>query len=195
MGNKIKGLILASALIAGTASADLRYTYAEGGIAIVDADYSQTFLGFDLRGSYLVNENIFAFGGLRMLTDDLDYTNWHLGGAYRHALDAKTDVWAGASLEYQEIDGGKECFATFSGTECHSWSFDDTAPAIRGGIRHQFDENIELGASARIVTGDLDYVGLTGQGRYRIQDDLSVTGEVDLQDGNLGLFGGVTYFF
>lgn len=194
MQNKIKGLILASVFVAGTASAELDYTYAEGGLGILDGD-GQSYVGIDLRGSYLINENVFAYGGLRMLSDDIDYTNWHLGAGYRHAIDAKTDVWGGLNLEYQEFDGGRECFTGFSGTQCVSYSVDDTAPAIRGGIRHQLNEQVELGASARLVTGDLDYLGLNGQARFRIQNDLSLTGEVDLQDGNLGLFGGVTYFF
>lgn len=186
-----KGLVLASVLFSGSAAAELGYTYAEGGLGILSADGSQTYMGFDLRGSYLVTENIFAFGGFRMLSDDFDYTNWHLGGGYRHALDAKTDVWGGASLEYQEIDGGKAC----SFYSCYNYSADDTAPAIRGGIRHELNDKIEVGASARFVTGDFDYFGLTGQGRYKLQDNLSLTGELDLQDGNFGLFAGATYFF
>lgn len=186
-----KGLILAGVLVSGSAAAELGYTYAEAGLAMLSADGDQTYVGFDLRGSYLVNENIFAFGGFRMLSDDADYTNWHLGGGYRHALDAKTDVWGGASLEYQEIEV-EYCFR-FSG--CSSASADDTAPALRGGLRHELNDKIEVGASARYVMGDFDYLGLTGQGRYKLQENLSLTGEVDLQDGDFGLFGGVTYFF
>ena len=178
MKNGIKSLILAGVFASGTAAAELNYTYVEGGLGILDGDFSQTYIGPDLRASYLINENVFAFGGLRLLTDDFDYTNFHVGAGYRQAIDARTDWWAGASLEHQDYD--------FS---------DDTAPAFRGGIRHQFSDEIELGASARLVTGDFDYFGLTGQARYKLQEDLSLTGEVDLQDGNLGLFGGVTYFF
>ncbi|OEY66785.1 hypothetical protein [Marinobacter sp. X15-166B] len=178
----IKGLLVAGVLISGSAAAELNYTYAEGGLGILSTDGSQTLAGFDLRGSYAIDEHIFAFGGLRMLSDDVDYTHWHLGGGYRHALDASTDVWGGLSLEYQKV-------------EFNSWSANDTAPAIRGGIRHQLDEQIEVGASARLVTGDFDYLGLTGHGRYRLQDNLSLTGEVDIQDGDFGLFAGATLFF
>jgi len=191
MEKKIKGLVLASALFAGGASAELNYTYVEGGLGIWSPS-GQTYIGPDLRASYLINENVFAFGGFRFLTDDLDYTNFHVGAAYRQAIDAKTDWWAGASIEYQDIDGGRS-YCDFWG--CYSDSFDDTAPAIRGGIRHQLDDDIELGVSARLVTGDLDYFGLNGQARFRLQDNLSLTGEVDLQDGDFGLFGGVTFFF
>lgn len=195
MGHKIKGLVLASALFAGGASAELSYTYVEGGLGILSPS-GQTYIGPDLRASYLINENVFAFGGFRFLTDDFDYTNFHVGAAYRQAIDARTDWWAGASIDYQEIDGGTQCFPNgFGGTQCFSNSFDDTAPAIRGGIRHQLDDDIELGVSARLVTGDADYFGLNGQARFRLQDNLSLTGEVDLQDGDFGLFGGVTLFF
>lgn len=191
MKNGLKGFLLATAMVSGTASADLNYTYIEGGAAILSGDASQTYIGFDTRGSYLINDNIFAYGGFRMLSDDLDYTNWYLGAGYRHALDAKTDVWVGGNLEYQELEN-KVCNRFFG---CASASVDDTAPAARGGIRHQLNEKIEVGASARYVLGDADYIGLNGQGRYSIQENLSITGEVDLQDGNFGLFGGVTYFF
>lgn len=185
MKTVIKSLVLATAVFSTAASADLSYTYAEGGVAILMPS-GQTLMGFDVRGSYLATENIFAYGGFRLLSDDYDYTNWHIGAGYRHPIDAKTDVWAGVNLEYQEFD--LDCWI-------YSCSVDDTAPAIRGGLRHQLNEQIEVGASARYVTGDVDYLGLTGQGRYFIQKNLSATAEVDLQDGDFGLFGGVTFFF
>ncbi|MDV2080776.1 outer membrane beta-barrel protein [Marinobacter xestospongiae] len=184
----ITGVVLASVLASTAAHAELGYTYAEGGLAMLDTDTDDTLFGVDGRGSYQINRNIFAYGGLRFLSDDLDYTNWYLGGAYRHALDARTDVWGGANLEYQEVEADN-CRG-FSGC-----SKDDVSPAIRGGIRHQLDDRIEVGASARYVSGDLDYFGLTGQGRYKIQRNLSATAELDIQDGELGLFGGVTLFF
>lgn len=181
----IKGLVLAGALASGPVVAELSYNYAEAGLGIWDADGGQTLIGPDVRGSFLINENIFAFGGLRFLTDDVDYTNLYFGGGYRHALDAKTDIWGGLNLEYQEFDVDN----------CSGCGHDDTAPAIRGGVRHQVNGQVEIGASARFVTGDYDYLGLTGQGRYKIQQNLSLTGEVDIQDGDLGLFGGVTFLF
>lgn len=189
MKTVMKSLVLATAVFSTAASADLSYTYAEGGAAILMPS-GQTLMGFDVRGSYLATENIFAYGGFRLLSDDYDYTNWHIGAGYRHPIDAKTDVWAGVNLEYQEFEIE---YCDFFG--CASGSFDDTAPAIRGGLRHQLNEQIEVGASARYVTGDADYLGLTGQGRYFIQKNLSATAEVDLQDGDFGLFGGVTFFF
>ena len=182
MKNGIKSLILAGVFASGTAAAELNYNYVEGGLGILSPS-GQTYIGPDLRASYLINENVFAFGGFRFLTDDFDYTNFHVGAGYRQAIDARTDWWAGASLEYQEYDYNR-------------WgSADDTAPAFRGGIRHQLDDDIELGVSARLITGDGDYFGLNGQARFRLQDNLSLTGEVDLQDGDFGLFGGVTLFF
>lgn len=198
MEKKIKGLVLASVLFAGTASAEFNYTYAEGGLGMLNLE-NQSLIGFDLRGSYLINENIFAFGGFRMLSDDIDYTNWNIGAGYRHALDAKTDVWGGGGLDYQESEFETTVCSGgfFSQPTCTSAtsSFDSTAPFIRGGVRHQLNQEIELGASARLVTGDFDYLGLNGQARYRMQDNLSLTGEIDLQDGDFGLFAGATYFF
>lgn len=196
MKKGITGLVAAAALLpAAVAAESLSYNYVEGGLALYPSYESQTFLGLEGRGSFAINENIFAFGGLKYLTDDVDLTALHVGGGYRHGLDAKTDLWAGLTIEYQEIDGGTQCVNTFSGPFCVSNSFDDTALGLRGGLRHQLDDKLEIGGSARIITGDLDYVGLTGTARFALRDNLKLLGEADLYDGELGLIGGVTLEF
>lgn len=188
MKKGLQGLIVATALLpAAIAAESLSYNYVEGGLALYPGFESQDFIGVDGRASLAINENIFAFGGLKFLTDDVDLTALHIGGGYRHGLDAKTDVWGGVTIEYQEVDFSSAC--SFCG------SVDDTALGLRGGLRHQLNDQLEIGASARIVTGDLDYVGLTGTGRYAIQENLKLFGEVDLYDGELGLLGGITLEF
>lgn len=187
MKKGLQGWLLAATLLPAAASAEsLSYNFVEGGLALYPSYESQTFIGFDTRGSVALNDKVFAFGGLKYLTDDADLTALHVGGGVRHGVDAKTDLWGGVTIEYQEIDYGS---CTFCG------SVDDTALGLRGGLRHQVDEKLEVGGSARIVTGDFDYVGLTGTARFAIERDLKLFGEVDLYDGELGLIGGVTLDF
>lgn len=195
MKTALRNLALTSLLVSGVANAELNYSYVEGGLGVLSPS-GQTYVGPDVRGSFAVTDDIFVYGGLRFLTDDTDYTNWHLGAGYRFAIDEQTDVWAGANLEYQEFKVKKECETIpFFGTQCWGGSIDDTAIAIRGGVRHQLNQDIEVGGTARLVTGDFDYFGINGHVRYKLMDNLSAKGELDIQDGDLGIFAGVTYFF
>jgi hypothetical protein len=180
-------LFIAALLPTAVSAESLSYNFIEGGLALYPSFESETFIGVDTRGSLAINENVFAFGGLKYLTDDVDLTALHVGGGYRHGVDARTDLWGGVTIEYQEVD--------FPGACSFCDSVDDTALGLRGGIRHQLDEKLEVGAGARIITGDLDYVGLTGTGRYAIERNLKLFGEIDLYDGELGLIGGLTVEF
>lgn len=183
-----QGWLVAATLLPAAVSAEsLSYNFIEGGLALYPSFESESFIGVDTRGSLAINEDVFAFGGLKYLTDDVDLTALHVGAGYRHGIDPKTDLWGGVTIEYQDIDYSGAC--NFCG------SVDDTALGLRGGIRHQVDEKLELGAGARIITGDLDYVGLTGTGRYAIERNLKLFGEIDLYDGELGLIGGLTVEF
>jgi len=177
MKKKLLSLAVASLVVAGTAQADLNYNYVEGGLGILSPS-GQTYIGPDVRASFAATEDIFIYGGFRFLTDDFDYTNFHIGAGYRFCIDDKTDLWAGGNIEYQKFD---------------SWN--DTGIALRGGARHQLNDELELGGTLRLVTGDFDYLGLNGHARYKLADNLDFKGELDIQDGDLGLFAGVTYYF
>lgn len=66
---------------------------------------------------------------------------------------------------------------------------------IEGGLRHQLNNELEVGGSARIITGDLDYVGFTGTARYAIKRDFKLFAELDVYDSELGIIGGVSLDF
>lgn len=189
MKKKLASLAVAGLLVSTTVQADLNYNYVEGGLGIWSPS-GQTFIGPDLRASFAATEDIFIYGGFRFLTDDIDYTNFHVGAGYRFALNGKTDIWGGANIEYQELE---YCWSDWFGSGCSS--FDDTSLALRGGARHQLNDELEVGGSLRLVTGDFDYLGLNGHARYKLADNLDFKGELDIQDGDLGLFAGVTYYF
>lgn len=180
---------LAAAALIGPAvvsAQTLNYSYVEGGLAFYPGFENQDFMGLDLKGSYAITPEIFAFGGLKYLTDDVDLQAFHVGGAYRFAVDARTDVYGGLTIENQDIEvsaGGR----TFSDS--------DTSLGIRGGVRHRLNEQLEIAGQIRLITGDWDYVGLTGTAQYFLSEQLGLIGEVDVYDGNLGLIGGARYQF
>lgn len=175
------------------------YSYAEAGLALYPNFESETLLGAQVQGSQTLDAQWFMFGGLKALTGDIDVTAVHGGGGYRHSLDHRTDVWGGLTLEYQEIETDVcQSVVRPGGTiveSCSGVSSDDTAPGLRGGIRRQLHRDLEIGASARYITGDLDYLGFTGTARYRWQRNVSVLAEADYYDGNFGVIGGLSLHF
>ncbi len=184
MQKGLRGLAIAAALLPAAAMAEnLSYNYLEGGIAFYPDFDSQDFIGLDTRGSVALHKNIFAFGGFRYLTDDVDLTALHAGAGYRHGLDSRTDLWGGLTVEYQEFDWDR------------GGDVDDTGLGFRAGLRHQLNNDLEVGISGRVITGDLDYVGFTGTARYAIEPDFKLFAELDVYDGEPGILGGVTFEF
>lgn len=194
-----KGLIalaVASCVASVNASAELSYNYVEGGLAMYpSADGDQSFIGLEGRGSMEISEELFGFGGLKYLTDDFDYMGLHVGGGYKVAIDNRTDVWVGGSLEYQKFDSPRRCAFGF----CVGGSENETSIGLRGGMRMEVNNQLEVAGSGRYVLGDFDHLGITGTARYMVQDNLVVFGEADFVTGEydlgLGLIGGITFFF
>ena len=172
------------------------FSYAEAGLALYPNFESETLLGAQARGSQTLTTEWFMFGGLKVLTGDIDVTAAHGGGGYRYSVDHRTDVWGGLTLEHQEIEV-ERCVTrrVRRTTLCSDVSRDDTAPGLRGGIRRQVHRGLEIGASARYITGDLDFLGFTGTARYRWQRTVSVLAEADYYDGNFGVIGGLSLHF
>ncbi|WP_290650903.1 hypothetical protein [Aquisalimonas sp.] len=181
-------LALAGLMTPGILSAQyLDYTWIQGGVAFYPSfgngvgGGSQDFAGVDTAANFAITEEVFLLGGVSFLTDDIDFTTIHVGGAYRLPLDPRTDLWGGLSLEYQE----------FSNDD----SVDDISIAFRGGLRHRLSEEWEVGGQLRVVTGDFDYVGVRGTARYFFREGVAVLGELDILDGNLGVIAGGTITF
>ena len=133
--------ILASVAMAGlvapaaAGAQGLNYNYVQGGFGFYPnaTAADQDWIGLDATGKVAITENVFALGGFQYLTDDIDYTTFHAGGGYRVGLDPSTDLWGGATIEYQDFDPGG----------------DDTSLGLRGGIRHQLNQDLELAAEMR----------------------------------------------
>lgn len=186
MKQSIQRLALVIALCPAAALAsDLSYNYVEGGVALYPgADNDQDFAGFDSRLSAELTPEVFVFGGLKFLGDDIDYTAIHAGAGVQHGLNPQTSIWGGVTMEYQDFD-----FPSPAG------GVDDTGLGLRGGLRHQVNQELEVGGSARVITGDLDYVGFAFTSRYALSRELSFLGELDVFDGDLGIIAGVSLAF
>lgn len=182
----LAGALTMSLLPATAAGQTHDYTFVQGGLAYypgasIHDTSSQDYVGVDLKGAYEITPDIFALGGLKYLNDDYSLTSLHAGGAYRVTIDERIDIYGGPTLEYQRLSNGG------SDTEL--------GLGLRGGLRLQLNPELELGGEMRVVTGDADYVGLTGTAAYALNNETSVIAEADLYDGELGLIGGVRLTF
>lgn len=193
--NRLTAAALSAVLIAPwTAIAqDLNYNYLQGGVAFYPGFEDQDFIGIDARGSISVTEDVFVFGGLKYLTDNVDLTAAHVGGGYRLALDSSTDVYGGVTLEYQEVEA--DVVDPNSLATIVTLSNDDTSVGVRGGIRHLLTRTFEVGGEVRYVAGDLDYVGFAANAQYFVSDQIGLIGEVDVYDGEMGIVAGARMNF
>lgn len=178
-----------AALPFATTAQALDYNYVEGGLALYPDAGGQDYTGFSIRASYdleHVSPKVFVYGGYTLLSDDFDLTMMHFGAGYRFEINNQTEAWAGAGF-----DNNKFKISTPWG----SFSSSDTALALRGGVRHQLSDKTELAGTIRIITGDFDYTGFAFTVRQNLNQQLSLLGEIDSFDGDIGFIVGVNYRF
>ena len=185
--------------LVGSTSAIAQQTngnHVEGGGALYPNFESELTLGGLFRLRQMANDAWFGFGGVLALRGDTELLAMHGGAGYLHPLDAATDLWGGPSLEYQDLTV-EDCAFNAQQQEnvCSSASEDDVSIGLRGGIRHRFHRQLEGEVGARLVTGDLDHVGLSAAGRYLWQNNMSVLAEIDFYDNNFGVLGGLSFAF
>lgn len=192
---RYKAVLLSAALVApwGVSAQDLNYNYLQGAVAFYPGFEDQDFIGIDARGSVLMTKDIFIFGGLKFMTDDVDLTAAHVGGGYRYGLDQKTDVYGGVTLEYQEVEA--KIIDPDSLTATVTLSNDDTSLGVRGGIRHMLMRDLEVAGEIRYVAGDLDYVGYSASAQYFLNRQIGLVGEIDVYDGEMGVNAGARMNF
>jgi hypothetical protein len=92
---------------------------------------------------------------LKYLTDDIDLTALHLGGSYHYGLDARTDLWGGVTVEYQEFDFDRG-------------SVNDAALGLRGDLdyvgftgtpRYAIKRDFKLFAELDVYDSELGIIG------------------------------------
>ncbi|MAM87949.1 MAG: hypothetical protein CME36_11660 [unclassified Hahellaceae] len=185
-----KKLVFATVFMPTLASADaLNYKYVEGGLNMFYVE-DEDLMGFQGRGAFSISENIFALAGVRSLSDTGDYSHVWLGAGYNQTLNQQTSAWAGVSVDNQETEWEEE--TRFYRVRYRS---KETALGLRGGIRHQLNQQVELAGTARIVTGDLDHYAVSGTTRFAITPQFNLLGEIEIMEGDLGLLLGGSFFF
>ncbi|SFX20668.1 outer membrane beta-barrel protein [Marinospirillum alkaliphilum] len=179
-----------AALPFATTAQALNYNYVEGGLVMYSDIDGEDLTGFGVRASYeleQVDPKAFVYGGYTLMSDNIDVTQLHFGAGYRFEINNQTEAWAGAGFDSTKVKVKISGLGTFSDS--------DTALALRGGVRHQLTEDTELAATMRIVTGDYDYTGFAFTVRQRLNEQLSLLGEIDSFDGDIGFIAGVHYGF
>jgi len=105
--------------------------------------------GIDLHGSYDLKNQLFAFGGLGLMSGevgaaDFDVNTFELGLGYHTPINPLTDFVVGGSLLYADSDSG----APGSSADDGGWS-------LQAGVRHNATAQFELDATLGIT----DYSG------------------------------------
>ncbi|MDX1454618.1 MAG: outer membrane beta-barrel protein [Gammaproteobacteria bacterium] len=167
------------------AAADLEYNYVDFGFISVEPDGGGAdFDGLGLRGSFLVNPEIFVIGEFTSASaetgfGDIDRTDLAFGAGYRHALNPSTDVYG--SIEYLNVEVDP--------------AFDDDGLRLSGGVRVAMSDRLELrGALQYIDLTDSDTVLSVGA-QYQFMPKLAGFFELREGDNFGGYFIGGRYSF
>lgn len=197
----MKKQLLAALTIVGlaaplSAQAQISYNYIEGGLVAYPSYRfpggsfrGEDFLGLRAGASFEITNDIFTFGQFRYLTDDFDMTNFHWGGGYVLPLPLPNEasVWAGAAVEYVHVNPP-------SGSSDGEFGF-----SIRGGGRYIVHPDVEVGVDGRVVRygGDIGetFFGVAGRGVWTFNQNLGLVGELDIEDGEPGVFFGARVTF
>jgi opacity protein-like surface antigen len=174
--------------------ADMNYTFVEvslldveaeartigGGRVDVDGD------GFEIAGSYELNDQFFVFG--KWQDQDLDFgfdgRTVELGGAYVHSFSDKLDFIGQLSYIDTEVKAGNA-------------TLDDDGLGLGGGIRARVNDNVQLDAGLKYVDFDDsgNDTGFTFGGRYYYNENLAVGASADFNDNADTLRIGVRFEF
>ncbi|TDQ49380.1 outer membrane beta-barrel protein [Permianibacter aggregans] len=141
---------LAIATTVGSVQAsDFNYNFVEGSYSNLDAKtggISADANGFDVRGSYLIQPNIFLRGGFGIFDGDVDafgfdgdieMDSWQIGAGYILPINRKTDVFF--AIDHEERDIKLKSPFNFK---------DDVAVnSIEAGLRFKPITTVELFAS------------------------------------------------
>ncbi len=182
------GLVLSALPFSSNATAQsLDHNFLEASAAFYPSygggPRSQDFAGWRVRGAFQPIPEAFIFAQYRFLTDDIDYTQAHLGAAYTLEVARRTDIYAGPSVEFMGFSPGP----------------DEVGFGFRGGLRHRINQELEFGLEARYVTIgggiDNDYVGATLTFQYHVARNVGLIGEVDVEDGDPGFLAGLRVNF
>ena len=165
-----------AALAPQLSSAEMNYSNVE--VSFIDVELGQGPFdvdgdGFEVSGSYEINDRIFLFGEWQDQSLDfgIDGRQIELGAGYTHGLSDKLDLVGTLSFLDTEVKAGNV-------------TADDDGLALGGGVRGRVNESIELEAGLKYM--DLDAAGsdtgLTFGGRYYFNPSMALGASADFND-------------
>jgi len=163
------GAVLAALAVPGLALADMNYTSLEVDYLDLDADGGVNGDGFQIGGSWELNDQFHLFGSWQDQSYDggFDGETLEIGGGWNHGFSDTLDFVATLSLLDAEIE-----------------DFSDDGLALGGGIRSRLGESFELDAGLKYVDFDESGsdTGISVGGRYYFNDSMALGASLDSYD-------------
>lgn len=128
--------------------------------------------GFEIAGSYELNDQIFLFGKWQDQSLDfgIDGRSLEIGGGLRHSFSSKLDFVASLSYVDAEVKAGNV-------------TADDDGLALGGGIRGRVNDSVELEAGVKYVDFDNGSdTGFSFGGRYYFNSQMAFGASADFND-------------
>lgn len=179
---------MVAALTPNLLLADMNYTFVEVSLADIEVDQGPFDVdgdGFEIAGSYELNDQFFVFG--KWQDQDLDFgidgRTIEFGGAYVHSFSDKLDLIGQLSYIDSELKAGNA-------------TLDDDGLGLGAGIRARVNDAVQLEAGLKYVDfdGGSD-TGFTFGGRYYFNENLAVGASAEFNDNADTLRVGVRYEF
>lgn len=174
-----------ASMLPAAAADGISYNNVDLGFVSIDPDgAADDFSGIGLRGSVLVNPNVFITGSYYTTSvdtgfGDLDRTDLAFGAGYRHPINEKSDVYG--KVEYLNIEVDP--------------NFDDDGLKLEGGVRVAMSNRFELRGNLQFIdVGDADTVLEIGA-EYDFMPQLAGFFELRSSDDYGGYFIGARYQF
>lgn len=167
-------MIAAALLAAGIApamAAGPNYNYVEVAYDNVDIDGGGSISGFDLAGSFAINESFHVTGGYQHLSDSpLTITVATIAGGYNLALNETTDLVARV--------GFARATAKISGFGSAS----DNGYVVQLGARSMINDSFELNGFVTQVDAGGSETGVEVGAVYRFANNFGITGGLAYSD-------------
>jgi hypothetical protein len=149
--------------------ADMNYTNLEVDYLDLDGDAGVNGDGFEIAGSWELNDSFHLFGSWQDQSYDggFDGETLEVGGGWNHSFSDTLDFVGTLSLMDAEIE-----------------DFSDDGLALGGGIRSRLGESFELDAGLKYVDFDESGsdTGLSVGGRYYFNDSMALGASLDSFD-------------
>jgi hypothetical protein len=185
-------------LVGMTHATGLNYDYIEVGYAEVDFDdFDQDLKGVFVRGSFLIADQVYLFGGYADGETDrfggpggggrIASTGYTLGLGYRYGIGPGTDFNFGAAFERSKVEG--KGGLSFLGSDS------ENGYSLSVGLRHLVTPQFELGTDVSYVDiGDDDTI-LTIGGLFHITELVAVGLAYFVGSDADGFEGGIRFKF